>query len=214
MQMFDQPVFPEARLGQIDNCLCLSVEAGVLRGFLVAAMAPNRRFDIPLITRIQKKLLEYLRKEGLAVNSSDEHMEITIRPVYFEAWAVEKAEFLKKSVHQGSEIALAFFPVDRVKPNIGPSKSEDMISVDIDDLVDDTPVSFDVFIHFPVNNKYILYVPKGRTFNTAQKQRLKAKGVTQMHTNKDATSEVNRYHVQNTLNESIERLDKKATKAK
>ena len=71
-----------------------------------------------------------------------------------------------------------------------------------------------MFIHFPVNNKYILYVPKGRTFNTGQKQRLKAKGVTQMHANKNATSELNRYHAQNTVNESIERLEKKANKAK
>ena len=37
-------------------------------------------------------------------------MSLNIKKVDFEDWALEYADFLRKSVHDGEEIAMAFFP--------------------------------------------------------------------------------------------------------
>jgi hypothetical protein len=204
---------PVQNLERAQNCICLNVESETFRGFLVAAMGQNRRFDDELLMNIQTKLYEFFRNEGLII-SEDKPMEIKVRPVDFEGWALEKAEFLKKSIHDGNEVAMAFFPVEKITPNFGKSEAVDMISIDIDDLATDVPVTFDVYVHLPANNKYILYTPKGGVFMSSQKERLKAKGVDKMHTKKESTQEIKKYHAENTLNNSIEDFENKSGKTK
>ncbi len=203
---------PVQKIGRAQDCICLSVESENFRGFLVAVMGQNRRFDDELLMNIQTKLFEFLRNEGLMV-SEDKPMEIKIRPVDFEDWALEKAEFLKKSIHDGNEVAMAFFPTEKIAPNFGKSEAIDMISIDIDDLATDVPVTFDVYVHLPANNKYILYTPKGGLFMNSQKERLKAKGVDKMHTKKESTQEIKKYHAENTLNNSIQDFENTSGKS-
>lgn len=204
---------PVQKLERAQNCICLNVESNTFRGFLVAAMGHNRRFDDELLMSIQTRLFDFLRVEGLIINE-EQPMEIKIRPVDFEGWALEKAEFLKKSIHDGNEVAMAFFPVEKITPNFGKSVAIDMISIDIDDLATDQAVTFDVYVHLPANNKYILYTPKGGIFMSSQKERLKAKGVDKMHTKKESTPEIKKYHAENTLNSSIQDFEKKSDKEK
>lgn len=202
---------PVEKLDRAQNCICLKIEADTFKGFLVAAMGQNRKFDELLLESIQSKLFEFLKIEGLIING-EKPMEIKVRPVHFESWAIDKADFLKKSIHDGNEVAMAFFPVEKTTPNFGKSEAVDMISIDIDDLATDTPVTFDVYVHLPANNKYILYTPKGGLFMTSQKDRLKSKGVTKMHTKKDLTDDVKKYHAENTLNNSIVEFESESNK--
>jgi hypothetical protein len=196
------------KIEKAQNCICLNVEADRFRGFLVAAMGKNRRFDDELLFNIQTKLYEFLRSQNVAI-SEDKPIEIKVKPVDFEGWALDQAEFLKKSIHNGNEVAMAFFPSDRTTPNFGESASTDMLTVDIDDLDTDAPVTFDVYIHLPANNRYILYTPKGGIFMGEQKERLKLKGVGKLHMKKESTPEIKKYHVENTLNKTIQKFEDK-----
>lgn len=191
------------KLSKAQNCICLAVEAETFSGFLVAAMGRNRSFDENLLSNIQSKLFDFLRVEGLIIDET-KPLEIKVRSVDFENWAIEKAEFLKKSVHDGNEVAMAFFPTEKTAPNLGESKSADMLSIDIDDLETDHPLTYDVYIHMPANDKYILYTPKGGMFLDIQKNRLKAKGINKMHSKKDDVNAIKKYHIENELNHSIE----------
>jgi len=193
---------PVEKIERAQNCICFKIEGTTFRGFLVAAMGKNRKMDEELLLAVQNKLIEALQQEGANIDGN-KPMEVKIRPVNFEEWALEKAEFLKKSIHDGNEVAMAFFPVNKISPTFGSSVAQDMLSIDIEDLATDTPVSFDIYVHLPANNKYILYTPKNGLFLSSQKGRLKAKGIDKMHAKKDSAEDIRKYHVENTLNSSI-----------
>lgn len=193
---------PVEKIERAQNCICFKIESTNFRGFLVAAMGKNRKLDEELLMAVQTKLTEVLQQEGAIIDDS-KPMDIKIRPVNFEEWAIDKAEFLKKSIHDGNEVAMAFFPINKTSPQFGESVAQDMLSIDIDDLANDVPVSFDVYIHLPANNKYILYTPKNGLFLSSQKERLKAKGIDKMHAKKDTVEEIKKYHAENSLNNSI-----------
>lgn len=190
------------RVERAQNCICFKIDASTFRGFLVAAMGKDRRLDEELLVAINQKLVEVLQQEGGVVDDS-KPMDVKIRSVNFEEWAIEKAEFLKKSIHGGNEVAMAFFPVHKTSPTFGDSVADDMLSIDIDDLASDFPVSFDIYVYLPANNKYILYTPKNSMFLSSQKGRLKAKGIDKMHAKKDSVDEIHKYHAESSLNHSI-----------
>lgn len=203
---------PIKRIGSTQNCVCLSIASEALRGFLVAAMGHNRRFDDELLLHIQTRLVELFKQEGIPINE-DEPLEVKVKQVDFEQWAIEKADFLKKSIHHGNEVALAFFKTEKLTPRFGKAESADMVTIEIEDLVTEAPVRFDVYVYLPTNDKYILYTPKGGIFLASQKERLKSKGIEKMHIKKEATTEAKRYHMENTLNSSISQFKKEANEA-
>lgn len=193
---------PVEKVERAQNCICFKIDASSFKGFLVAAMGKDRRLDEELLVAINQKLIEVLQQDGGGVDDS-KPMDVKIRSVNFEEWAIEKAEFLKKTIHDGNEVAMAFFPTHKTSPTFGESVAQDMLSIDIDDLASDFPVSFDVYIYLPANNKYLLYIPKNSMLLSSQKGRLKAKGIDKMHAKKDSVEEINKYHAESSLNHSI-----------
>lgn len=193
---------PIEKIELAQNCICFNIESKTFRGYLVAAMGKNRRLDDELLSAVQLKLSEVIKDTNQNINDN-KPLEIKIKAVDFENWAIEKAEFLKKSIHDGNEVAMAFFPQNSLSPQLGKSDTSDMISINIDDLASDVPLSFDIYVHLPANNKYILYTPKNGMFLSTQRERLKAKGIDKMHTKKDSEEDIQKSHVENTLNKSI-----------
>ncbi len=200
---------PTEKVSINQNCLCIVIDSTRFQGYLIAALGKNRRFDDDFMKNIQQRLFDFLKKQGESVDDEDA-LEIKIKPVEFEGWALEQAEFLKKSVHNGDEVAMAFFPTQKTGPEISESVKEDMVSINIDDLEGDIEVMFDVYIYLPTNNKYILYTPKGSTFFGNQKGRLKSKGISQMHMKKNEVQEAKKYSAQNYLNNKIDEYELKA----
>jgi hypothetical protein len=79
----------------------------------------------------------------------------------------------------------------------------EMQQVGIEHLKGDEPVEFDLYLHLPVNDKFILYTPEGKRFYQKQKDRLTQKGVKGMHLKKAAVAELRRYRVHNFLMDRI-----------
>ena len=127
-----------------------------------------------------------------------------IKEVEFEGWALTQADFLRKSVHDGNEIAMAFFPHKDVSKTLDESASEKMLKMSLDELKEDVALEFDLYIYMPENNKYLLYTPQGKPIQGKQKDRLIEKGVTHMHLRKESVQDVKKYRAQNYLNDKIE----------
>lgn len=193
---------PVEKIERAQNCICFKIETSTFRGFLVAATGKDRRLDEELLVTVHQKLAETIQQQGGVLGDS-KPIDVKIRSVHFEHWAIEKAEFLKKSVHNANELVMAFFPTHKTSPTLGDSVAQEMLSIDIDDLASDSPVSFDVYVYLPANNKYILYTPKNSLFLSSQKSRLKAKGIDKMHAKKDSVEDIHKYHAENSLNNSI-----------
>lgn len=187
---------------------CIVVESEKFNGYLIAAVGKNRKMDGKFIKTIQDKLFKFLKDNGETISDKD-NMNLKIKKVEFEDWAVEYADFLKKSVHNGEEIAMAFFPVSNVRTEVGESASATMASVKLSEMEGDKQVEFNMYVYLPSNKKYVLYTPKGGKFYGNQKERLEQKGVKEVHMLKSEVNDLSKYKAQNYLNNLIDGFKKK-----
>jgi len=202
---------------EIKNVACITIESSRFSGYLIAAMGKDRQLDESFINAVQVRLLEFLRKKEKKVHERAA-LDLVIRKVAFEPWAEDCAKFLVKSVHHDEDVAMAFFPHSEINYTLAESASEEMAAISIEYLSEDSPTDFNVYMYMPVNDKYILYTPKGGRFYNSQRDRLKYKGVTHMHIQKTDIQEFGKYRVQSHLNSQIrehqERQAKRGIKKK
>lgn len=195
------------------NVACLIIESPKFSGYLVAALGKNRKLDEKFMNTIRERLTKFLKEAGEPIKD-DEPMFLKIRAVDFEGWALECAEFLRKSVHEGEEIAMAFFPFAEATTTVESSAQADMGAVKLDELTADVQVDFNVYVYLPANNKYVLYTPRGSKFYTSQKDRLHKMGVTHMHVKRTELQDVSRYRAQNYLNSKVNEYEESQKKKK
>ncbi|WP_413287798.1 hypothetical protein [Bdellovibrio sp. HCB337] len=196
------------KLQDTTSAACIMVESDRFSGYLVAVMGQNKKIDTNFIEMIKQRLFKFLKDNGEDV-ADNNSMDVKIRQVDFEPWALEYADFLRKSVHQGSEVVMAFFPRRPIKAILEDSHHQDMAKIDLKELQGDRQVEFDLYVYLPTNNKYVLYTPKGGVFYNKQMDRLKKQGVTHMHIQKAAVQAVSKYQAQNYLNDMVEDYEQK-----
>jgi hypothetical protein len=192
---------------------CISVKSERFNGYLLAALGMNRQLNKDFIELVRSRLIEFMRSRGEILSSKDS-LNLELEEVEFEDWAIEQAEFLRKSVHDGNEVAIAFFPGSLEETKLECSAQEDMLMLDIDQIKGDVEVEFDLYLFMPKNKKYVLYTPRGAKFYAAQKDRLKTNKVENLHLRKEDVDDVDKYRMQIYLNEKIEEYkDQKKKKA-
>lgn len=197
-----------ATLRETTSAACIIIESSRFSGYLVAVMGNNRKIDQAFVETIKQRLFKFLKENGEDL-SDHNALDIKIRQVDFEPWALEYAEFLRKSVHQGHEVAMAFFPRRPIKTILEDSTHKEMAQIQLHELEGDRQVEFDLYVYLPNNDKYVLYTPKGGVFYNRQMDRLKKQGVTHMHVQKEAAQAVSKYHAQNYLNDMVEDYEKR-----
>ena len=195
---------PEAkRIAETTQIACITVESPRFSGYLIAAMGANQKMNDALLEKIKNRLFFYLKQYGEEVDSSEALRHFNIRPVAFESWALECAHFLRKSIHDQNEIAMAFFPTEETKVRWQDSLRDDMVKVSIEDVICDLVLQFDIYLHLPINDRYILYTPRGGIFYQTQKEKLLQKGISFFHILKEAVPLATGLKIQSFLNESI-----------
>ncbi len=185
------------------NAACIVVDSPKFSGYLVAAMGANRKIDEAFMKLIKDRLFGFLKANGEMISEGEKSMDIKIEQIDFEEWAVEQAEFLKKAIHEDSEVAMAFFPSKETSIKLEESVSEKMLKMDINELKEDVAVEFDLYIYLEENKKYLLYTPEGKPLYGSQRERLIEKGVKHMHLRKESSQNVKKYRAQNFLNDKI-----------
>lgn len=201
-----------APVGQATNVACIMVKSDRFSGYLVVALGKDQKIEDNLLTELRGRLFKFLEAGGEKMRSEDQ-MQLKLEQVEFQGWAMEHAEFLRKSVHNGDEIAMAFFPHKEMDQKLHESASEQMLAMELNEIKGDVKMEFDVYVYLPENNKYVLYTPKGGTFYERQKDRLTGKGVQRMHLKKESMGDVKRYRAQNYLNDKIAEFKNKSKKA-
>ncbi|MFM6928522.1 MAG: hypothetical protein ACKOX6_08660 [Bdellovibrio sp.] len=204
--------FPDPQvveMEQASHVACILVESSRFSGYLVAATAKDQIIDRAFVEKIRSRLFRFLRDNGEKIEDN-ESMPIKLKQVPFMTWALECADFLRKSIHEGHEVALAFFPRPNLRAEIIDSADSEMAAVNIQELVADAVVEFNVYIHLPRNNRYVLYTPCGGIFFNAQKERLVSQGVSHLHVLRMELSGLDKYRAQNFLNNTIEEFEAKA----
>lgn len=192
---------PVVGVGTTKNVACLVINSTRYSGYLLTVMRKETHIDEKFIRLIQDRLLNFL-KEHDDFNETPS-LELTIREVPFEDWALEHADFLRKSVHEGKDVAIAFFPHKNTKIPVRHLPDQPMAAVSIEHLHGDEPVEFNLYLHLPRNNKYVLYTPRGSVFYELQKTRLNDQGVAELHILQSDLVDLPKYKAQANLNETI-----------
>lgn len=193
------------RIGFVKRVACISVQSKALSGYLIAAYGENRDIDTEFLNKVRQRLVELMHLEDQSF-TADSQMDLELTEVQFEDWAIQQGEFLKRTIHFGHEVAIAFFPPQAPQPELESSGSDHMLMIEMNEIVANAPVDFDLYVYLPANRKYVLYTRQGEAFPADQRERLIAKGVTRMHLPRDTQSEVRRYRARNYLNSKIKAL--------
>lgn len=189
----------------LDRCArvsCFNVTSTVFSGLIIVAFGADREIDRDFTENLRTFFVDYLNDHGVAL-SFDELPDFRMSEVSFEKWSMQHAAFLRKAVHYDQEIAVSFFPE---KPEDSPlqlSAETHMAKIEIAEIRQDVHLEFDIYLYFPINEKYIRYAAKGRTMFDEQRSRITAGGVTHVHIRKECEQDVVRYRVQNFLNDKI-----------
>lgn len=181
---------------------CFNIQSSRFAGYVIVAFGEKDKLDMDFNKNIQRYLFEYLKMNGIEVKV-EELVALKINEVNFEEWSIKEADFLMTSVHEGNEIALAFFPHEKKEAPLEVSAQVHMAKMTIDEIKPDEPVEFDVYIYLPANEKYVRYTAKNGIMYSSQKNRLKTRGHDKIHIRKESESDLSRYRVQNFLNDKI-----------
>lgn len=192
----------KAELKTSTRVACIMVESARFQGYLLVAFGNDRVVDMTLIDQMKQKLFSFLKDNGEKA-SENESMDLKMTEVGFEDWALEHAEFLKSTSHQGQEIAVAFFPSTTKFAALQEQTKLKKYELSIEELRGDLIVEFDLYLHLEVNDKLLLYTPQGRPFYSTQKDRLKTKGISNLYINQESANDLKKYRVQNYLNDKI-----------
>ncbi len=207
-QALDQTVLKgDGKVNQVlqdsSHLACIVIESSRFSGYLVAALGKNKKIDKNFIDLVKYKLVKFLTSRGEQIGH-ESNLDLKVRQVDFEGWALEYAQFLRKSVHNGDQVAMAFFPNQQVQPVVGISASEEMVSIQTQDIQTNVELEFNMYIYLPSNKKYILYTPQGGKFLSDQKERLARQGVQMMHIQKEDVQNLGKFKAQNHLNSLIQ----------
>lgn len=185
---------------------CVLIESSRFSGYLIAAMAKNNPMDLELMERVRSRLFHFLNQNGEVVEDK-KSISVKITEVPFEEWALSHADFLQKSVHHGEEVAMAFFPRKDLKIQFSEFEDMDMAALNINELSADEPLDFNLYIHLPRNDKYLLYTPYGGTFFANQKERLTNLGISHLHILRLEMQSLDTYRAQKFLNSKIQEFE-------
>lgn len=189
-------------LGISTDLHCFFVETAKFRGYVLVAYASNRELAKQFKDDLRKTFLKFIRASGISIEIKDT-ADVTILEVDFEDWSLKESEFLVKSVHEGAEVAVTFFPTDETHRSVEISADGKMLSVPLEDIEVGVPLDFDLFIHLPTNNKYFHYTKKNGQISQSQKDRLLKSKMNDLHVMPEARNNVSKYRTTKFLNSKI-----------
>jgi hypothetical protein len=184
---------------------CLILQSSRFSGYLIAALGKNRTLNSQFFKTISARLTAFLKANGEKM-CEHEPMSLILQSVKFNSWSIEQAEFLEKASHGDDEMSMAFFPFHQTEIETQDSAVKEMCTISIDDLVADVTLDFDLYLNLPVNNRNILYTPRGNVFYGQQKDRLKKNGIERMSLTKSDAPNLLGYRAKNYLNSRIEQF--------
>lgn len=185
------------------SALCFVVNSPKLSGYLLATQSGQPPLDKNFTSVFEDKFKYELGERGGSAKINDK-LPVDLKEVEFNLWADHSAEFLEKSSCNGSEIMIAFFPREEAVLAVEDSEVANMARIDINDLVGNRIVDFDLFIFLPTNNKVILCAAKGSLFCEKQRLRFIKQGRTHLHVQKEDIKAASRYYIESYLNNLVD----------
>lgn len=199
-------------LNEVKKAQCISIESDVFTGHLLTATVDEKQIPEDFLDRLHEKILNFIKVDSQKF-FADEKLKLDIRSVHFKDWAKEDANFTRQTIHQNMEVAIGFFPADKVKLDILETENPEMSKIDIRDIEALSIIGASLYLHLPNNRKYIHYVPEGTFLHDELKDRLLTKGITHLHFYTRDKEKLKKSLTESKINKKIESYHRKQTPA-
>lgn len=199
-------------LHEVKKAQCISIESEVFTGHLLTAAVDEKQIPEDFLDRLHEKILNFIKIDSQKF-FADEKLKLDIRSVHFKDWAKEDANFTRQTIHQNMEVAIGFFPADKVKLDILETENPEMSKIDIHDIEALSVVGASLYLHLPNNKKYIHYVPEGSFLHEELRERLLTKGITHLHFYTRDTGKLKKSLTESRINKKIESYQRKQSPA-
>ncbi len=203
--------FGLAKVSKCSRVQCFEVQSDEFSGYVVMAYGAKLLDQKDFTEVLKSHLIGYLEKNGFHIKIG-QLLEIKLSEVSFEEWSMEEASFLRKSIHNDSEVAVSFFPMSYKHGPIELSAKSHMRKITLNEIRSELPLEFDMYLYFPINEKYVLFTGKDNLIGENRYSRLVEAGVTDIHLRKESEKDLSRYRVQNFLNDMILEFSAKTQK--
>lgn len=182
---------------------CIQVRTSVLSGHFLVAMGSDKVFDEAMTADLKNAICQLFVKAGFMAPLAD-MFTIDVRRVEFKKWALTAASFLERGVHQGNEVVMAFFPAEDELFTMEPSAADEkMACIPLDEIRAESKVDFEVYLHLPLNGKFVLYVSRGGWMSLQQQMNLQARGIAKLHVKKEESALLFRTRTHLRMDQSI-----------
>lgn len=131
---------------------------------------------------------------------------VSLLETEFDEWVQDSALFDFKLVHQKREVGVAFFPTDGPLRKTTHFPDRQMLAVGVDSISPEQPVNFMAYLHLKKNQKYYLYLRKGRHLQEKQKERLIDRNIKDLLAKPEDFENLRQYFATVFLNSTIQNL--------
>jgi CheY-like chemotaxis protein len=180
------------RVRRTTRMVCLRVETAKLSGFFVLAYGQNRILDSEWLSHLRSQFNQYLSAFGDSPRLGSPE-ELEIREVDFTESLRGKAEFILQSLHENSELVMAFFK-DPMQIAVASSIRSGYFEMSLDQIPDEA--HFDVYVYLPQNARFVLCHSGKEKLSQTKKNKLFSQGIRTVHISKRSLALVRRHQVQ------------------
>lgn len=158
---------------------CLSVSSSTWCGYLVAYCDIN--IDYQSLETVFSNWLKENFENFIELDEMD-HFEITVKKTHFKSWAQKNSDYYENINYNNCEFLVCFISVDPKLFVLSLDEDEKYIEIPLEQIPTGSNLKLSLYLHLPVNKKYLLYTPEYQQLNSDQKKRLIDKNVDKLFT--------------------------------
>lgn len=168
--IMDRPV------GWSSKVLCVHLKATHFDGHFLIATGGDEELEGEGQAQLESAMKNMLTEIFGSLEVYDVH-PLDIQRVEFKDWALETADFLESGLHDGLEIAVAFFTGSGKIFELEVLGSSDYCKLRLEEVHPGVSLDFDVYLHLPLNGRFLMYIPRGGNITVPQQMNLEGRGI-------------------------------------
>jgi CheY-like chemotaxis protein len=167
------PIQPRPHFGRDLNASVVTISTLNFRGYLLTSLANKAQLDEPYIQNVKWRLKDILTLRGEPPVEEPLNFAMNIKPQMFREWAERSADFNLTTHHGAHDIHLTFVSSPEPLPALLRATTHPtLIGVHASDIAPNQKLDFDLYLHLPLNSKYVKISATGGVLTSTQYARL------------------------------------------
>jgi len=163
-------------LTDVKQFTCLVIESSHIKGYLTCVSSDDST-NLKRIQNFIETLTGKMKNYGQPLQPMKDQMLFSLPPSNFINWSSSNSDFFCVANDVNFDIGFAFFSVPGF-PKIEDADSSDVVGILLEkDILPEEKLLFDLFLHLPKNDKFIMYLSSNTVMHQKTIQKLVKFGV-------------------------------------